>query len=79
MARFTLTEATSSSAAAVAQSPIMFVLEPETFPVFVAWLRERFADKPAEWFAPELVRKDLEQAMATLCEIGEISRVLGIG
>jgi len=43
-----------------AQATIRFALEPETFPVFLAWLRKSFAGLYSEdWFGEELIRKDL--------------------
>ena len=58
--------------AAPPQSAILFCLEPETFGIFMEWLKGEHSERPPDWFDAEEVRSDLAESLLWLADILEL-------
>jgi len=68
---FVVAEERVISYAAPAQSAILFCLQPETFGIFMEWLKREHSKQPPEWFDAQEVREDLVMSMSWLAEVLE--------
>jgi hypothetical protein len=69
----------SRTALAPLQSCARFCLEPETFPIFLAWMKKNLTGTPPEWFVEDLIRRDIAQAHDTVAAMEELAAIRATG